>query len=202
MSTCGKGVLVVVSGPSGVGKSTICAKLLERLGAVLSVSATTRPIGEGETDGVNYYFLSREEFERRLAAGEFLEHAEYLGNLYGTPEGPVTEATNAGKDVLLDIEVEGGTQVAKKYPSAVTVFILPPSREALAGRIAGRGRDKEHVIAERLANAEREIQLARDSGVYQHFVVNDDLESTVSQIADIVKAKREALAANDRQAEA
>lgn len=185
-----RGMLVVVSGPSGVGKSTICARLVERLGGVLSISATTRPKGKGEVDGKNYCFLSREEFEWKIDEGEFLEHAEYLGNLYGTPAGPVREALGRGQDVLLEIEVQGGIQVARSHPDAVMIYLLPADAQVLTDRIQGRGRDKQQVIAERLANADGEIRFARESGVYGHFIVNDALDEVVTEILTIVENQR------------
>lgn len=195
MSAGATGKLVVLSGPSGVGKSTVAARVVAALDATLSISATTRPMGRGEVDGKNYHFLSREGFERQLDAGEFLEHAEYLGNLYGTPAGPVREALQAGRDVVLEIEVQGGIQVARAQPDAVMIYLLPADRRVLVGRIQGRGRDEQDVIDERLENAEREIQLAKDAGVYEHFVVNDVLDDTVAWIVEIVEARRQGRAA-------
>ncbi len=192
MSGDRRGILIVISGPSGVGKSSVCARLVERLGALLSVSATTRPRGKGEVDGQNYLFLSRDAFERMLAEGGFLEHAEYLGNLYGTPAEPVRQALERGQDVVLDIEVQGGMQVARQHPDAVMVYLLAADRQVLADRIRGRGRDDAADVAKRLANAEREIGFARSSGVYGHFVVNDVLEETVLQIVRIVEDERKA----------
>ncbi len=185
------GVLVVISGPSGVGKSTICSRLVERLGARLSISATTRKPGKNEVDGRNYYFLTRQEFESRLAAGDFLEHAEYLGNLYGTPAGAVREALAAGQDVILEIEVQGGIQVARKFPQAVMIYVLPSDSQVLIDRIQGRGRDKQEVISQRLANANGEIAFARESGVYNYFVVNDLLDETIDEIVGIIGKERQ-----------
>ena len=184
----------MVSGPSAVGKSTVCQRLRQRLGARLSVSATTRDRSPSEIDGQDYYFLTRQEFQRRIEAGEFLEHAEYLGQLYGTPAEPVRQALAAGSDVLLEIEVQGGIQVARQMPQAVLVYLLPPQRQALTDRITGRARDDRQEIRRRLANAQQEIQLARESGKYQHFVVNDVLDETVEQIVDIVEAHRDRVA--------
>ncbi len=188
----------MVSGPSAVGKSTVCQRLRQRLGARLSVSATTRDRSPSEIDGQDYYFLTRQEFQRRIEAGEFLEHAEYLGQLYGTPAEPVRQALAAGSDVLLEIEVQGGIQVARQMPQAVLVYLLPPQRQALTDRITGRARDDRQEIRRRLANAQQEIQLARESGKYQHFVVNDVLDETVEQIVDIVEAHRDRVATPGR----
>lgn len=181
-----------------MGKSTVCQRLRQRLGARLSVSATTRDKSLSEIDGQDYYFLPRQEFQRRIEAGEFLEHAEYLGQLYGTPAEPVRQALAAGSDVLLEIEVQGGIQVARQMPEAVLVYLLPPQRQALADRITGRARDDREEINRRLANAQQEIQLARESGKYQHFVVNDVLDETVEQIVDIVEAHRDRVATPGR----
>jgi guanylate kinase len=197
-TTRGPGLLVVVSGPSAVGKSTVCQRLRERLDARLSVSATTRAKSPGECDGQNYYFLTRQEFGRRIDADEFLEHAEYLGQLYGTPAEPVRQALAAGSDVLLEIEVQGGIQVARQMPEAVLVYLLPPQRQALTDRITGRARDDREEINRRLANAQQEIQLARESGKYQHFVVNDVLDEAVEQIVQIVEAHRDRAATPGR----
>lgn len=197
-TTRGPGLLVVVSGPSAVGKSTVCRRLRQRLGARLSVSATTRAKSPSEIDGQDYHFLSRQEFQRRIQAGEFLEHAEYLGQLYGTPAEPVRQALAAGSDVLLEIEVQGGVQIATQMPEAALVYLLPPQRQALADRITGRARDDRQEINRRLANAQQEIQLARESGKYQHFVVNDVLDEAVEQIVHIVEAHRDQAATPGR----
>jgi len=182
---------VVVSGPSGVGKSTIVQHLKQRLNAQLSVSATTRPPGPTERDGRDYYFLDPQQFEQKVRDGEFLEHAEYLGHCYGTPAGPVQEALREGNIVLLEIEIQGGLQVAAMMPHAVMVYILPPARsKALDERLQGRGRDREETIRQRLAHADEEISLARQSGKYRHFIVNDVLDDAVQQIAQIIQDHR------------
>ena len=185
------GTLVVVSGPSGVGKSTIVQHLKQRLNAQLSVSATMRPPGPTETDGRNYYFLSPQHFEQKVQDGEFLEHAEYLGYRYGTPAGPVREALSKGDIVLLEIEIQGGLQVAAMMPDAVMVYILPPPHsKALDERLQGRARDREETIRQRLAHADEEIRLARQSGKYRYFVVNDVLDDAVQQIVEIIRNHR------------
>ena len=181
------GALAVISGPSGVGKSTVCNRVRQRLRAKLSVSATTRGKTKDEIDGRDYYFLSHEEFRRRIDNGEFLEHAQYLGHMYGTPARPVRQALADGQDVLLEIEVQGGVQVAKAVPEAVLIFLLPPEQEVLTERITGRGRDSAQAIRQRLANAEEEIQVARQSGMYQHFVINNVLDETVEKIVGIIE---------------
>ena len=186
-----RGTLVVVSGPSGVGKSTIVQRLKERLNAQLSISATTRPPGPTESDGREYYFLDRRQFEQKRQAGELLEHAEYLGHLYGTPAEPVRAALSDGKIVLLEIEVQGGLQVAAMMPDAVMIYILPPpGSKALGERLQGRGRDRQETIRHRLAHADEEICLARQSGKYRHFVVNDILDHAVQQIVQIIQDHR------------
>jgi len=190
-----RGTLVVVSGPSGVGKSTIVQRLRERLNAQLSVSATTRPPGPTEKDGRDYYFLDRQQFEQKLRAGAFLEHAEYLGHLYGTPVEPVRKAMSEDKIVLLEIEVQGGLQVASMMPHAALIYLLPPSgARALGERLQGRGRDREETIRQRLAHADEEIDFARQSGKYRHFVVNDVLDDAVQQIVQIIQDHRRAAA--------
>jgi len=183
--------LIVLSGPSGVGKTTLCQRVIEQVPARLSVSATTRTPRRAEVDGVNYYFLTAEEFRRRLDGGEFLESASKFGNLYGTPLGPVKSALDSGQTVLLEIDVQGGLQVRQKCPDAVTIFILPPSleawRESLRSRLTQRGMDVPAEIERRLNEAAAEIQLARDGGAYDYFVVNDDLETAVRQLVAIIR---------------
>jgi guanylate kinase len=186
-----RGKLIVISGPSGAGKSSICRTLVQRLpGTFLSVSATTRPIRPGEVPGRSYEFLSREEFQRRAAAGDFLEMAEYIGYLYGTPKRAVEEALAKGCNAVLEIEVQGGMQVAAKVPDAIMIFILPPNMDSLRARLEGRNTEAQEQLARRLAEADGEIAAARDSGCYKYFVVNDVLETTVERVERIIAEER------------
>ena len=185
------GRLIVISGPSGTGKTSICRALLERLDdAVWSVSATTRPQRPGETAGESYEFLTPAEFERRRAAGDFLESAEYVGHWYGTLRKPVEEALSRGSNVLLDIDVQGGRQVAAARPDSVRIFVLPPQRAALRARLEGRKTEGEDQLAKRVAEADREISVARESGCYQYFVTNDVLETAIEDVRDIILKER------------
>ena len=183
------GRLVVVSGASGTGKSTLVKRALERpdVPARLSISATTRAMRPGEVEGADYYFLSREDFEARRDRGEFLEWAEVHGNLYGTPAGPVAESLRRGKSVVLEIDVQGGFQVRERVPSAVLVFVHAPSMEVLEARLRARCTDDDATIARRLANARGEITLASR---YDYQIVNDDLETAVAALAAILTATR------------
>lgn len=182
-----KGKLVVVSGPSGVGKSTIVREVVKRTGAEFSVSATTRPARPGEVDGRDYYFVDRRRFDEMIDAGEFLEWAEVFGRKYGTPAEPVRMALAEGKVVLLDVDVQGGRQVHEKMPSATFVLIVPPSPIELASRLGGRGTEDADELQSRLANAAVEVEAAKACGAYDHVVVNDDLERAVRQVVDIVR---------------
>ena len=185
-----KGKLVIVSGPSGVGKSTICARVIEALDAFLSVSATTREKGAQEVDGRNYWYLTREEFKARIDRDEFLEHADVYGNYYGTPKPPVDEALAAGRTVILEIDVQGALQVKKQRPEAIMIFILPPRKEALHERINGRGRGEDDAAKKRrLETASREIAQAWQH--YDHLVVNDDLDQAVQEVIEAIESKIE-----------
>lgn len=181
-----KGKLVVISGPSGSGKSTIVAQAMKRTGAEFSVSVTTRKPRPGEVAGQHYRFVSGEEFEIMRRSGELLEWAEVFGQLYGTPTKAVAEAIEDGQSVLLDIDVQGGMQVYGKMPSATFVLIVPPDGEELTRRLRGRGTEGQAELAERLAKAQAEVAVARDSGIYGYEVVNDDLERAVNQVVDII----------------
>jgi guanylate kinase len=185
------GTLVIVSGPSGVGKTTICKRLVEELNAYLSVSCTTRPRRDNEVDGQDYRFISRQEFERQLERGAFLEYAEvYGGQCYGTPAEPVWRALGEGRVVILEIDIEGTIQAVRRYPDAISVYILPPTPGDLQGRLVGRQKDSAEAIRERLGKADGEIRYAYDCGAYRHFLVNDTVEETVEAIVEIVKEKR------------
>ena len=174
-----------MTGPSGVGKGTLIRTLREREpGLELSVSATTRAPRPGEEDGVDYHFLSEPEFERRLAAGDFIEHAEYAGNRYGTLRSEIGRAGEAGaRALVLEIEVQGARQVREALPGAVQVFIAPPSDEALRTRLVGRGSDAPEQIERRLAVAADELA-ARDE--FKHVIVNDRLDDAVEELVTLV----------------
>ncbi len=185
------GVLVIISGPSGVGKTTICKRLTERLDAFLSVSATTRRQRDNEVNGRDYYFITVEEFEHRLREGKCLEYAKvYGGNYYGTPAEPVEEALAAGRVVILEIEIEGTMQVKRRFPHAVGIYILAPTPEEQAQRLVGRQKDAPEAIAERLSKADGEIRYAQDCGAYDYFLINHDVEETVEAIVKIVQEKQ------------
>lgn len=183
-----RGRLVVVSGPSGVGKGTVLKYVLERDDFVYSVSATTRNPREGEVDGVNYFFITREKFEAMISGGELIEYAEYNGNYYGTPKFFVEKMLSEGKNVILEIEVKGAMQVKQIVPEATFVFIAPESREILEARLRGRGTETEDVIAGRLSIAEKEI---RSCLMYDYIVINRDggAEDCAEDIVAAVKAE-------------
>ncbi|MBQ8010462.1 MAG: guanylate kinase [Oscillospiraceae bacterium] len=181
-----KGLLIVVSAPSGCGKGTILGEVLKDPAYYYSVSATTRAPREGEVNGVQYHFLTREQFEENIAQDMMLEYAEYCGNYYGTPLAPINENLENGRNVILEIEVQGAMQVRKLRPDAVFVFIAPPSVETLRERLVGRGTEPLDVIEERVAQAEREIGFAQQ---YDYIVVNDVLEEAISDFKAIVRAE-------------
>ena len=182
-----KGKLIVISGPSGVGKGTVVKGVLDRDPMVrLSVSATTRPIRPGEVHGVNYFFISREEFEQMIRENKFLEHAEYVSNYYGTPEEPVDRMLREGYDVILEIEVQGGLQIMARRPEAISIFIAAPDFESLAARLRGRGDTEESLVLQRLETARREYHVAPE---YHYIVVNDRVEDAVADVAAILRAE-------------
>ncbi|MGC8875466.1 guanylate kinase [Thermus sp.] len=182
-----RGQLFVMTGASGVGKGTVRAKVLERARLFYSVSMTTRPPRPGERHGVDYYFVDRPTFEALLAKGGFLEHAEYVGHLYGTPKAPVERALSRGEDVLLEIEVQGALQVKERMPEAVLIFLVPPSLSELKRRLVYRGTDDPERIRRRLEQAEWEI---RNAHRFDYVVVNDVLEEAVRDFLAILTAER------------
>jgi len=182
-----RGVLFVVSGPSGAGKGTICKALIERRSDVfLSVSATTRKPRENEIDGIHYHYLSEDDFRQRIADGDMLEHAVFCGNYYGTPKQKVDEMLDAGKNVILEIEVQGAMKVRSKYPEGVFIFVLPPSMQELRSRIKGRGTESDEVIAERLNTAAWECSHIEK---YNYILLNDSLEDAVGQFEAVILAE-------------
>ena len=182
------GKLFVVSGPSGVGKGTIVSRIMNLDKDIyLSVSATTRKKREGEEEGVNYYYKSLEEFTAMIDKGEFLEYAQFCENYYGTPMGPVKEKLKNGKDIILEIEIQGAMQVKKNMPECVMIFIAPPSFEELNSRLVGRGTETKEVIELRVATAKKELQFAKE---YDYIVVNDEIEIATDKVLSIIKAER------------
>lgn len=185
-----KGLLVIISGPSGVGKGTIRGLFQndESLKLAYSISMTTRAPRENEVNDVDYIFSTREDFEKAIKNGELLEWAEFVGNYYGTPLAKVEELRNEGKNVLLEIEVQGALQVQEKCPDAVSIFIIPPSMDELENRIRGRRTEPEEVIQQRLAKAEKEMKLMKD---YKYIVCNDDPKLAAEIISSIIRRNME-----------
>lgn len=177
--------IIIVSGPSGVGKGTICKEVVKRLDdVVINISMTTRTKSDSEVDGKDYWFVTKEEFDRRIQQGLFLEYAEVFGNMYGTPKDKVEEKIDAGKTVILEIDVQGAKKVKIIYPDAKMIFVLPPDQGELSKRIDGRGRDSEDTIEERLNGASNEIAAAWQ--YYEHMVINDNLEQAVNEVIKII----------------
>ena len=192
-----RGLLIIMSGPSGVGKGTVRRLVMadKSLNLAYSVSMTTRPRREHETPGVDYFYVTKEEFQKTLDEDGFLEHAQFVGNYYGTPKAYVEKLRNEGKNVLLEIEVEGAKQVISKCHGSdvVTIFLIPPSMEDLEQRIRKRGTESEEVIQQRLAKAQRELELKY---AYDYPVINDTVKSTADQIRKIIRDKIKYLGLN------
>ncbi|BAE84518.1 guanylate kinase [Desulfitobacterium hafniense] len=182
------GLLIVLSGPSGAGKGTLCQELLRQLPQVkYSVSATTRQPRPGEMDGLHYYFRSREEFQTMIEQDQLLEWAEFCGNYYGTPQFAVEQAIQAGNDVILEIEIQGALQVKQRFPQGVFIFVVPPSMDELSQRIHKRGTESEEVIQKRLQTAARELEYVSE---YDYVVVNDEIPLAVDKLKSILLAEK------------
>ena len=182
-----KGLLILISGPSGTGKGTVCDLLRKNHPEIsYSISATTRQPRPGEQDGVNYYFYDKEKFRQMIDAGELLEWAEVYGNYYGTPKQKVLDRLNAGEDILLEIDTQGALTVMKAVPEGLFIFLLPPSLEELANRLKGRGTETEESLQRRLGAAVDEIKIAHN---YRYVVVNDKVEAAEKAIAGIIEAE-------------
>ena len=180
-----KGIIIVVSGFSGAGKGTLMKKLTEVYDTyALSVSMTTRAPRPGEQEGRDYFYVSREEFERRIGQDGFVEHAEYCGNYYGTPRDYVESQLEAGRDVILEIEIQGALEIKKKFPTALLLFVMPPSAAELKRRLTGRGTETEEVIERRLRRAVEEAQGIEQ---YEYIIVNDDLDTCVKEMHSLIQ---------------
>ncbi|MDX1683086.1 MAG: guanylate kinase [Phycisphaeraceae bacterium] len=183
------GLLLIISGPSGVGKTTIARAVEDRCEGQFSVSMTTRPQTEKDREGVDYYFVDEATFTEHRENGDLLEWAEVFGNCYGTPREPVETAVANGELMILEIDVEGAVQVRARMPEALAIFIEPPDESTLLERLRGRGRDEEDVIQARFAEARREIERAHQSGVYDVFIVNDELDAAIERTVGVVQAE-------------
>lgn len=190
-----KGLLIVVSGPSGVGKGTICKELLKTQDIFFSVSATTRKAREGEIDGINYFFKTEDDFKKMIENKELLEWAPFCESFYGTPKAAVLEKLENGTDVLLEIDVQGALQVRKHYPEGVYIFVLPPNMQELERRIRGRATETEEVIKLRLSKASNEIDTVNK---YNYIVINDDVEAAVFAIKSIITAEKHRIERNQK----
>lgn len=191
-----QGQLIIIAGPSGSGKDTVLKELLSSYPELLfSISSVTRNMREGEVEGEKYNFISREVFERMIKNGEFLEYNIYCGNYYGTPKAPVDKAIATGKDIILELDVNGAANIRKIYPDCISVFIMPPSYEVLKARLSGRGTETEEVVNERMNAAIDEIKRA---GEFDYLIINDKLESAIKDFADIIFTERKKMVRNQK----
>ncbi len=182
------GILLIISGPSGAGKGTICKEIIKDLGIWQSVSMTTRAPREGEVEGVNYYYVTEEEFKKRIDNDEMLEYANvYKGLYYGTPKKEVVTRLSKGEDVLLEIEMEGAMKVKEKYPAAICIFIMPPSMQELKKRLEGRGTESKEKVLERFTKAYQEVN---EVTKYNYVVINDEVANAVNKIKAIIEAEK------------
>lgn len=189
-----KGILVVISGFSGVGKGTLMKRLTEQYGHyALSISATTRAPRDGEEDGREYFFKTKEEFEQMIAEDELVEYACYCGNYYGTPREYVDDQMEQGRDVILEIELQGARKVREKYPDALLLFVMPPDADTLVQRLRGRGTETEEVIRERLARAAEESEGMEE---YDYMVINDDLDVSVNMVHNLIETQHNKISCN------
>lgn len=183
-----KGILFVISGPSGVGKNSVLTSLLKDVpGLCYSISATTRPPRKGEQNGVSYFFLTKEQFIDKVREGDFFEYEEYVGNLYGTPKDYIMKVVGEGKDVVMDIECRGAAEIKRKMPESVLIFLTPPSMEDLKARLIARSTDSPEVIEMRIKKAQLEMD---EIGKYDYFVLNDKLDLAVDDVKKIIGAER------------
>ena len=182
-----EGLKIVLSGPSGSGKGTIVKELIKKENFCLSISATTRWPRQGEEEGVHYFFKTKEEFEKMIANHELLEYACFCDNYYGTPKAFIEESVQKGKDVILEIEVQGAKQIKEIYPEAIFIFVMPPSLDELEKRLVGRNTESQEVIKQRLARAKEELSLYE---AYNYIVINDTLDEAVAEINEIVKVEK------------
>ncbi|HEV2295083.1 MAG TPA: guanylate kinase [Tepidisphaeraceae bacterium] len=190
VSSTHPGILIVLVGPSGVGKSTISRRLAEKMNVWYTVSATTRPKKPGDDNGKIYEHVDRKEFFRRLDSDQFLEYAHVYGDYYATPKHPALDHLEKGQDVLLEIDVQGALQVRHHYPDALLIFVLPPDEPTLLQRLRDRARDSDEDIHKRFTAAKREVHMAKGSRAFDTMVVNDDLEQCVEDIAKIIRHKK------------
>ena len=188
-----KGILAIISGFSGAGKGTVVNRLLEKESYAVSISATTRKPRTGEVDGQNYFFRTKDEFEKMIANEQLIEYAEYVGNYYGTPKAYVEEQLKEGKNVILEIEIQGALNIKSMFPDAVLLFIMPPSAKELERRLVGRGTEDEATIRARLSRASEEAQGVEN---YNYIVINDDVDACVETIDSIVKSEKRKVANN------